>query len=752
MKTDRMNDELAEQEPAPDGCDPGAILKELHDAFNDTQLQLQDMQAAADVRHCRWDGQSADGRKHAVAMRAEPFPFEGASDARIRACEEIIRENWLVLMAAVFRSKAAFRPRQLTDESRDSAHKMESVMKYFLSGPMRREVRDVLALAFDWMLGYGLSVVHCSWHERRQLQRASVTGAGLVQWAVMKGASAMDETMRELEDDPAMEPELDAVAESAVVELGRLEDRIMLWLTDTSPASLHELTEVLREYDPGMQNARKVARMLQAEGAADYFTAVVVESRPRWEALLPGVDVLFPPETRDLKTARWVARVRWMTASEVKAAAAMEGWDEDWTQKVLQRPGKAFDYNVALEWALGGGGVSTAVQTNYRDTEGFQIVEVWQRTVTPDGVPFIRKTLVHECDRECYGMDDIYAPQDGNLPFFEMKRQHNKRLLWESEGIAAEMQSEQDGIKCQFDARVDHTSLSISPPMIKPPSLAGAAQTGRVRPGGELVEFRDGTIRFMDVRGDSAKSIEIERAIWERIARRYGRMDATVPAALSQLHMDVLVQNALTDLTEVLRHTVGLVQEFMPDLVDIRMNEGAALLSARGRERALTATREEIGGVFEPEISFDVRDMDLEWLREKLSLLAEIAIPLDSQAVIDRGQIVRLILDAVDPRLESAAMDGEQAAMNEEMDELTMISIIVAGEEPPFVQGQNHALRAQVMRRAVQRSPRLDAIIRADPQVAKVFEARLAMHDQQVTQDQNRVIGRLGAASVLDAA
>lgn len=752
IMTDNTEEELAEQNPEPAGCPVAELLQEMEDAVSNTRPYLAVMQTAAEVRHCLWDGQSDDGRKHAEDLGREAFPYEGASDARVRVCEEVGREHWLVLMAATFRGKASFQARQLTEESRTSAHKLEQVMKYYLSGPMRREVRTVLALAFDWMLFYGLSVIHTGWYERRQLKRARLTASDLVEWAMQQGTQEVGDEMAMMEEsgeqmDPAAQ---EALAVAVPAALQQLQERVMLMLTMNLPEARAELEALLRQYDPQMQNPKRVVRLLQKSGEADYFTAEVVESRPSWEALLPGVDILFPPETKDLQRARWVVRVRWLTRSEVLAAAKMEGWEEDWTEAVLGRSGQGFRYMAEMDWVLGGGGVERAIPWTDKQGKSYQICDVWQRTVTDQGVPFIRHSLVHQAVPDEYGLDEVSSPPDGKLPFFEVKREHHKSLLWESRGLATEAATEQSAIKIQFDARTDHTSLAVSPPLIKPPSLAGAAQTGRVRPGGELIEFRDGTVRHMDIRGDTGKSIEIERALWDRLARRFGRMDASVPPALTQLHMEVLVANVFTDLTEVLRHTVGLLQAHMPDLENMRVNAGMGLFSARGKAQALSATTAEIGGEYDVDISFDVRDMDLQWLREKASLLVELAIPLDSQAIIDRGMFVKLLLDAVDPRLEAATLDGAEAALNEEQDELMQLAIIVAGEEPPFVeQGQNHALRLQVLQRALQRSPRLDSIARGDQQVAAVLEARMKMHQQQVSQEENKVIGRQGAAQVL---
>lgn len=750
----------AVQDPRSGAEETGPLLTEMSTAFTNLTTYLSRVQTAANVRHCIWDGQSEDGRKHEEDLEREPFPYEGASDARVRVVEEVIREQWLVLMSAVFRGKANFTPRQLTPENRQKANLLGIVMRHYLTGPMREEVRTVLSQAFDWMLAYGCAVLYAGWHERRQLEPRALDGAALIAWAQQQGTQeavsaiemqAEDEGVDLEQMDPAEAEELAGQVEAVSASLA---EQVLLMLVD--PERERELADLLVQYDPGMRQPRRVARQLRksAETAVEYHTAVTVESRPCWEALLPGLDVLFPPETRDLTKARWVARVRWLDEAEVRETAAMEGWDADWTAQVLKHPGRAFNYHSDVEWALSGcsGGLDVVIPTLNRDVQDFQILDVWQRTVDADGVPFIRHTIIHQSVPDSAGLDEVSSPRDGKLPFFPLKREHHKRHLLTSEGIATSAATEQWGIKAQFDARTDRTSLEVSPPLIKPPSLAGGAQTGKVRPGGEIIEYRDGTVRFMPLSADTGKSIEIERALWERLARRFGRMDASVPASVSQMHMQVLVENAFTDITELLRHTVTLVQRFMPALSDVRVPGGMGLFIARGQDRAFSATPEEIAGDYDVTVSFDVRDMDLEWLAQKLKLLVEIAIPLDTRAVVDRGKIVQLVLDAVDPRLESAAQDGEQAAASEQADEMVQIALILSGQEPEFTEGQDHELRLRIMQQSLQVSPPLAEKVQSDPTIAALYESRMKMHQQQVVQEQNKIVGRQGANQVLGVA
>jgi len=72
-------------------------------AISDGSIYLQQCAVDYDTRHCLWAGQSDDGRKRRDHMDKEPFPWEGASDTKIRLADEIVNDEVRVLRAAMAR-------------------------------------------------------------------------------------------------------------------------------------------------------------------------------------------------------------------------------------------------------------------------------------------------------------------------------------------------------------------------------------------------------------------------------------------------------------------------------------------------------------------------------------------------------------------------------------------------------------------------------------------------------------------------
>jgi len=81
-----------------------------------------------------------------------------------------------------------------------------------------------------------------------------------------------------------------------------------------------------------------------------------------WEALTPYVDVFYPAEAvleDNLSGCRWVARVKWMSAQQIKEQAMIKGWNAAWVKEVLEKhKGRSRNLNNdKYSWMLGGAGV-----------------------------------------------------------------------------------------------------------------------------------------------------------------------------------------------------------------------------------------------------------------------------------------------------------------------------------------------------------------------------------------------------------
>src|SRR5882724_7931032 len=101
MTTDRLKDPKYNLEVGDDKPALQLIVRELEQAQTDAQKYLQRNANAFDLWHCRWEGQTIDGRKHAGADDEDVFPWEGAADGRLRTCEGYVND-WILVTEFAF--------------------------------------------------------------------------------------------------------------------------------------------------------------------------------------------------------------------------------------------------------------------------------------------------------------------------------------------------------------------------------------------------------------------------------------------------------------------------------------------------------------------------------------------------------------------------------------------------------------------------------------------------------------------------
>ena len=83
----------------------GMTTDELKEQFNTSIIETSGYlfltQRLDDLRYCRWDGQSDDGRKYSKNLGRQVFPWEGASDIKPYTVDDIILDDVDLMQTAV---------------------------------------------------------------------------------------------------------------------------------------------------------------------------------------------------------------------------------------------------------------------------------------------------------------------------------------------------------------------------------------------------------------------------------------------------------------------------------------------------------------------------------------------------------------------------------------------------------------------------------------------------------------------------
>src|SRR5262245_19006545 len=82
------------------------------------------------IRYNRWEGRSADYKKHREALGKDPVPYEGAWDGRVYTADYILETLGAVLCNAFSRAQLKVEPTGAADIARASA--AEKVLRKFI--------------------------------------------------------------------------------------------------------------------------------------------------------------------------------------------------------------------------------------------------------------------------------------------------------------------------------------------------------------------------------------------------------------------------------------------------------------------------------------------------------------------------------------------------------------------------------------------------------------------------------------------
>jgi hypothetical protein len=702
---------------------------------------LTRMDEAERVRFAVWDGQSEDGRKWAKNYNAVVFPWEGASDARVRFADGIVNER------AMAKSRA-FRAAKLQTAARE-AFDMESsanttiLLDYVVKTLMADHVFAEVELAANWSEQNGLSYIGIEWERRIEAEPKTITLDDITRLAIESGVEQVQAEMETAAADGVPPSEEEAAAALSEVQAASIDDVQQLFLDPAREAEAVQAVQSITGLRPAA--AKRVLRDLRQQGTADYHVPYMAVNRPRWTARVPFVDVFFPPHITEMQDADWVALTEWVSEAELRGRALAEGYDPEWVEEALKHKGKAVNWTTDARTTginisrVGTQGNPIADQDLHRDE--VQIVHMHYRAMMPDEqLPAIFSTTFHHAVTELTARHEMMRYRHGQIPGVLVRREYASRAAIESRGVAELAATHQGEMKVQRDSRVDRTSLATLPPLQGDSTRAG--QTFAIRPGVNIPTRRGSELKFMDPPRYDLGSVEIENAIKADAYRYFGLHDQTVPPVLTVMHGQDGVDKFFSALNQALTQTLQLVQQFMDPMMAIRVTNSPV---------PVQIAREEIQGKFDVTAVFDVRDLDPEYMVKKVSTVATVVLPMDSAGRVDRGGLAEWAMNAIDPVLAKRVLLPVEAANAKETDEeKAALAMMAAGVEPsmPPDSGMNHPLRLQVLQAAVAANPTLQQRLQQDQMFAAMLEARVKFHQQAVMQEQNKIIGRTGSAPV----
>ena len=642
---------------------PSDIKRDLDQVEADGTPFRQRQDVNSKVRYARWDGQSEDGKKHERNTGTQPFPFEGASDTRVRLAESIINNQVRQLKNSAKRSKLKVKGTEISDW--EQASKSTVLLDWMINSQMSPYAQRETELAAQYRQEKGGYAMKIDWHQETGTETDELIMDELAQLA--------------LEDHEAAELQ-------ALILDGGLDDEAAQLL-----ASINEqLTE---------KQALKAVRELRENGIATYDVPYLRINRPRWTALRIYRDFYFPTYVDDIQRSPWCAERAYYTESEIREMEVSEGWSESFIERVLQHKGlKSLDHWTTQDRNKFGRRFS--FEETVEDQEDlFEIYHVYYKENDPnsDAIGVYTYSMSYFVEDDQSNEARILDYDHGLYPYVTGVREYTERGLIQSRGVGEICQTWQGEVKIQRDNASDRTSLDTIPPILVPASRSdtkivfGAATQIPVRRPDEIQP-----LQLPDKTGNT----ELIIAQTMREVNAYFGQDPENPQA-NLVYTQDLIDDWLSEMKQVYEQTFALMQQFMPD-VEVNIVTGGTL-------QGFDFSRQQIQGKYDLSIQFDARDLDGEMLKEKLEVISNVILPLDTEGTIQRSGLVSRLMQWVDPiGAEELVSSPQQVSARELEDEQEALGKIGSGVEPPLnPEGKNAQMRMQIIQDTIQSNPNL---------------------------------------------
>lgn len=655
------------------------------------------------VRFCKWSGQTDDGKKWSSTRPDgdQVFPFEGASDVRVRLIDSTINEIVAILTTAFERGALNVSGVDVGDAK--SATVATELMNWIRENKLKTDLQREAELLAQYGQQYGWSVAHVAWDQKTATRTQKISFMEVQQLAQQAAAQNPN---------------------SIIAQIPQL-----VMNPDTEQQAADIITTVLP--DMTIRDARAFVKGLREEGQGEYEEEYVQRNLPIVTALKPFDEVSFPPETIDLQRARVIFRREYFTEVELRSMVENAGWDPEFVEKAAVTQGRQSWYNNPNLVTT-----SLNVTGTVRNDHLIEIVHAYQRSLSDKGTPAIYYTvLCPQLDDSLYGKFELLDYAHGEYPFVEYRRERVRRAICESRGIPELAMTDQEEIKAQHDSIRDRTAFTTLPP-IKVKKRIGMAN--KIGPAVTLPVTQDDDYTFMNPPASNIQeAIVVIQQVEARHANYFGLSHGTVPAPKAAAIMQKEVNNWFGTWSKIFTQVFQLCLQYLPP---------DEIKRVTGEQLPHNIT--EIAGSFDYILKFDVREMNDDYVLKKLQAISQFVIPLDAGGVIDRNKLIQAITSAISPDA-ARELVSDQAGASQAMFRQVQsdIGLMMLGNEALYVENDPTAgTKLQYVQQIMQANAKAQAAAKGDPNFQQLLQKYVQNLQMSQVQQQNKQVGRIGVS------
>lgn len=681
------------------GPDYPSLKRDFELCVSNLQPYVDQCRENYDTRFALWDGQSADGRKHArEGAKIDPTPWDGASDLRVFLTDEAVNAKVAMLAMAFRKAQLVAVPVEGNDLKR--AKIVSNFMKWLVQTQIPEIDREVELLG-NYLCEKGVAATGQFWEMTREKTLLTL----------------------QLSDLQAQFPEAD----------------VMVMLTD--PAMTDTLRALFEEmYNCTAKKARKMIEDLRTTGRTTVPVAGREKSRPVVRAFNLDENLFIPNSSTDLETAPAVYRVQYFSAEQLRSFAATEGWDDKWVDAAISTCRGKYITPTTNEYIRVHSRSFNYIQEEMDNLIG--VVYAYQRLSDEDGIPGIYLTVFTPLmgpdggEHLGYAKHGLLGYAHGQYPFVIHRREFLSRRLHDSRGIPEVGKPIQDQIKVHKDSRIDAASLAILPPMGypvgRPPARWGA--------GARIPERRPNEYHFLDRPMPDGNTEASETQLRNDFNRYLGFASATGDQQFALMKNQFETDKFMSSWSKAFRQIWSLYQQFGSEQVYFRV---VGLRQQDPIQFIKGGQDEEYDFI----LNYQVESMDTEKTFEKIKQIAQIVATADREGVVDYSEWLQAMIEAIDPTIAERIIQPKDVGQQKVVGELQdMLAKVYAGQDQDIKVGTPPELGLQIIQGYVQGDPVVQQRLQNpnDP-FGKRIEKLTKQLQFQVQQRENAKIGRLGA-------
>jgi hypothetical protein len=663
-----------------------------------------------DIRLARWAGQTDDGKKHSEdRMNGDgAFPFEGASDVRCRLVDRTINDLVSMMVTTFDRCQIKVKGTEFSDSENSATANV--LMAWLLESRIRSEVRKEAELLAQYGTQYGWAGLHVIWEQEMGTRFQTVRMDDLVAMVNEAVQQNPDIAIKDL-PNAIMSPEQEDYAV----------DLIMQYLKTVNP-----------------KDVKKAVRELRKDGHANIPETFVSKNQPLIVALKPYDEISFPPETIEIQKARVVFRRTYVTEVELRAMAKMEGWSESFVEQAVNCMGMQSQFNDPNL-------LPAAALINYqvsRQDNLIELVYAYSRLIDENGIQGIYQTIFcPQAGSEEYASHGLLGYAHNKYPFVIYRRERTRRAIMESRGVPEIAQTDQEEIKAQHDAIRDRTAFTTLPPILVKKRLGGI---NRIAPGVHLPVTSADDYKFMPTpTGDAGTAFNLIDRVEMNHASYFGIPHPNIMPQKTQTTQQFIINNWLDVWSEAFSMVFSLMLQYMqPEEIE----------SITGKP--LPQNMSSISNMFDFQVKYDVRELDTNFVIEKLKAITQFVLPLDAGGVIDKNKLVKAAVEAIDPdKAKELIINTGTASQLLYKNIQSDLGLMMLGNEAQYVENDpSAATKMQYLQDIMSKNPKAQQAMQTDPHFRAVLENYMKNLQMSISQQQNKQIGRTGVTPIAEQA